>query len=471
MTHTYYQTPLRPKKPKKLPRPKARRLKPRLPRPPKVTVANHHTSGGGSYPGLQTKSITYYMYGDIPGQPDFGILKGVTEVPYEPTQPLKWKTSWSRTRNGTPGYFHLNRYAPLPVHSYQLDVVKIKYAEGEVIHRSSTGSAGVTTQKIITRLAGPGIYTSVEAEPFLLPAAKADELDRRARIKVLNDLKGQSVNVAQMFAERGQTTRLILGTVRTLRSAGTALNAGAFRDLYQVLGLGRPSRARERNLKELYWHDQRRCIESTWLELQYGWKPLLQDVYGSMQALVNTHFARPLKIKASMKENVLTQRVIGTPGQPGSCIQHNSEGFAVVKYVIEYRVTNDLASSAGALGLLNPAQLAWELLPYSFVVDWFLPIGNALSQLDATAGLTFLQGTKTTFSKGKQRCTVTSVPSPSIYGPQGYEGIVIGEREDIHMVRDVMSQFPAPALPVFKDPTSTVHALNAIALLATTFKK
>jgi hypothetical protein len=32
-----------------------------------------------------------------------------------------------------------------------------------------------------------------------------------------------------------------------------------------------------------------------------------------------------------------------------------------------------------SLGLVNPAEIAWEVVPYSFVVDWFLPIGSYIS--------------------------------------------------------------------------------------------
>lgn len=34
------------------------------------------------------------------------------------------------------------------------------------------------------------------------------------------------------------------------------------------------------------------------------------------------------------------------------------------------------------LGLNAPLQLAWELVPFSFVVDWFYPIGDLLSRID-----------------------------------------------------------------------------------------
>jgi len=45
------------------------------------------------------------------------------------------------------------------------------------------------------------------------------------------------------------------------------------------------------------------------------------------------------------------------------------------------------------LGLLNPVSLAWELVSWSFVVDWVVPIGPMFQALTAPAGLSFVDGT------------------------------------------------------------------------------
>lgn len=105
------------------------------------------------------------------------------------------------------------------------------------------------------------------------------------------------------------------------------------------------------------------------LELQYGWLPLLSDAHGAAQALaqqlnnppVQTYRARmrkPHKV-TSMSPLIKSYFFYGeTRGQ------------------LIGRLT--AVNSANLNGLLNPATVAWELLPYSFVVDWFIPIGNFL---------------------------------------------------------------------------------------------
>lgn len=53
----------------------------------------------------------------------------------------------------------------------------------------------------------------------------------------------------------------------------------------------------------------------------------------------------------------------------------------------ELRVSWNFAPSSldmpARFGLVNPLEVAWELLPFSFVADWFLPIGGYLNAMDA----------------------------------------------------------------------------------------
>jgi hypothetical protein len=111
--------------------------------------------------------------------------------------------------------------------------------------------------------------------------------------------------------------------------------------------------------------------------------------------------------------------------------------------------------------------LAWEVLPYSFVVDWFLPIGPYLETLSSWDGLVFLDGFETQFT----RKNINGVISASFAYPAGgnYQTTVQGDyqAEGIQLNRIKLTTFPAATFPTFKNPFSTGHALNAIALLRT----
>jgi hypothetical protein len=46
---------------------------------------------------------------------------------------------------------------------------------------------------------------------------------------------------------------------------------------------------------------------------------------------------------------------------------------------------NPLSLQASQLGLDNPALLAWELLPYSFILDWYIPVSGFLQNANILA--------------------------------------------------------------------------------------
>ena len=59
-----------------------------------------------------------------------------------------------------------------------------------------------------------------------------------------------------------------------------------------------------------------------------------------------------------------------------------------------------------SLGLINPSTVAWERLPWSFVIDWFIPIGSYLDSVGFFGGLR-LSYAQSTFiqTRGNKRVT------------------------------------------------------------------
>jgi len=132
---------------------------------------------------------------------------------------------------------------------------------------------------------------------------------------------------------------------------------------------------------------------------------------------------------------------------------------------ITFGSSSEEVHTLAQMGFTNPALIAWELTPWSFVIDWFLPVGNFISSLDATLGLVFVDGYKST------RVTKNSHShawwDPGIKNVSyHWEGSVIGSNSEETFLRSTLTSFPSPRLPSFKNPFSSQHLLNAVALLA-----
>jgi hypothetical protein len=209
-------------------------------------------------------------------------------------------------------------------------------------------------------------------------------------------------------------------------------------------------------------------IPKDWLELQYAWKPLLSDVHGAVELLSTRDSVRDrvVTVKASVKQRVKSELDSFQSGDWPYRAKSDAEAGVFVR--LDYLAASDVLQKVSSLGLTNPLEIAWEVVPYSFVVDWFLPIGNWLGVLDATLGYDFLSGSYT--NRKSVRWTFKSIPRE--YTDINYRRTVsgdwsaAGERKNIS--RGIYSSSPIPALR-FKNPLSLGHMANGLSLLAMAF--
>lgn len=121
---------------------------------------------------------------------------------------------------------------------------------------------------------------------------------------------------------------------------------------------------------------------SLWLEYWFGWSPLLSDIHSSVDVLQNTPPAA-------------TRRTFRGSGSASSARSLGADQYGFSNYAITYRaryqcnvdVANADLFRANALGLTNPLTVAWEVVPFSFLVDWFLPVSRFLESYTDTLGL------------------------------------------------------------------------------------
>lgn len=302
-------------------------------------------------------------------------------------------------------------------------------------------------------------------------SAEISAMEAQAINKLLLKVKDQKVNLAQALAERAQTADLIAVTAKRFAEAIVNLRRGNYRAAANAVGI-KASRRKVSRYNRSYKRDQSSAVSSGWLELQYGWKPLLSDIYGSAEFLAQKMSSEIID-KASISLTRKFAKTITTESVPGYS-EWKRVAYGECEYTIKYVVFFSSSSSVHTLaqtGFSNPALIAWELMPWSFVLDWFIPIGNYLSSLDATLGVSFMKGSKTVFTK-RYGHTIDTVNQPVVYTGMSFKkGSVIARSESVDCVRTAMSSFPSPQIPSFKNPVSFDHVANALALLRQAFKR
>jgi len=231
------------------------------------------------------------------------------------------------------------------------------------------------------------------------------------------------------------------------------------------------NKARYRDRYKSVYSDRYRTKDffgDLWLEYSYGWKPLLSDVYSHAEALANYLVQHQYVVQRGFKSH----RTEGE-GSFREVLSSDKE------YILRSKVTKigrvgvfystENVNAANVFGLLNPLQVAWELVPFSFVVDWFIPIGQAVESLTATDGLKFHRGYSSLQVKVTNEAFLISRPAygyPGVYSPWGSGRC---SRKDSGFYRSVLTGFPVPTFPGFKDWRSLSHGASAIALLNSLF--
>ncbi len=318
----------------------------------------------------------------------------------------------------------------------------------------------------------------------------ADDPIPRAVSKLIEQISTSKANAAVSAAEFGKTMAHVAHTATRLAGALTALKHGRLGDMAASLGLT-TSRVRVERFnkrfgklsKDTYWKSSskysRRRNESrmtdfladTWLEYSYGWKPLLQDTFDLAEATAEIMIERQ---KVWRKQTTRAQNAKSFKKSSSDTYWDLKSTIVSQTYAevgVEYAIPDGSVSIADAFGLTNPATVAWELVPFSFVADWFLPIGDYLSSFTAYSGLTFKKGFIS--ERHVWTCTREMIWKRKDLGGGSYIDFGGAQLKDtktlVHIKRTPLLTFPSIGFPKFNDPRSFAHGASAIALLQSLF--
>jgi len=304
-----------------------------------------------------------------------------------------------------------------------------------------------------------------------IPDAEKTAAIERAKMQLGGKFKNQRVNLAVAYGERKEAIRLFVDTSSRVVEGLRAVKKGDIQGAANAFGItvSKATKKRPRANRESEQQlDLSGRASSDWLSLQYGVKPLMQDVYGAAEAVAQAHVDGLLDVTRHVGTSTikrLSNRTVEVNGVIGRT--YCSDSYTA-KFVVRAAVPRPVLQSVASLGFTNPASLIWELTTASFIVDWFINIGDYLNYLDSYSAYQFLDGSFTVFQKTMSGCVVDGSGS-TVFGPT--ECHSRGKHTIVSCTREVLDTWPVLSLPRIKSPLSVQHALNSLALFRTTFFK
>lgn len=298
---------------------------------------------------------------------------------------------------------------------------------------------------------GVGSIVDVSTTAALSNAGWSANDDLRLLSKLWEAVRGHSLDLGVNIAEAGKTYGTIVQNCRSLGRSLVSLKHGQIGNAMRHLGSGprhRPDKFKA--VRRLDASD----VSGRWLELQYAWMPLVKDSFEAAKALEAVTGPRVYKFRVASASKRYTYNGSTVPG--------------AFKYMVNVSVKKSILAElyedvgiARALGLTNPETILWEVVPYSFVVDWFIPIGTYLNvwrQIPSLKGR-FLSTTKVGSKLG-------SLVVLNPVGNPGYRGTTkTDECFRIERTFSTSLQVPRPTFNSLPRALSPRRLLSSIALI------
>lgn len=223
-----------------------------------------------------------------------------------------------------------------------------------------------------------------------------------------------------------------------------------------------------------------------WLEYRYGWSPLVNDIVDQMKACdavmrrkdrllatgapmtADGRAVFKAKAKSKISGTVSSNLSRASLGRGTMAyrrdVQHNVECHAYAHYC---HSVSGFLSRFNDFGAFAVPRAIWELCPWSFVIDWFIPIGDWLGALEPKVGVDILaSGVVVHDVKVVTRVLTGWTPAASGPGAWPNSPVTLGSSDTASRTRWTrLPGLPLPVYPMAEVKLNLKRLVDAAALL------
>ncbi len=221
--------------------------------------------------------------------------------------------------------------------------------------------------------------------------AISDNAYNRAKVEVLSKARQQKLDLSESFVDLDKSVMMVAQRASQVLKALLAARRGNWPEVWHVLGLKDYNPKKRRNVAGIT-----DFLSKGWLEVTYGWLPLLYDIQAGVDFVNNGLKAGPSGLFHATRKVTTSLPFCSFFESTGANLWDDisvvSNVTHDVKVRYDMRVNNSTLAYLSGIGLDNPAYLAWVGTPFSFVVDWLMPVSPWLQSLTTPLGLTLIDG-------------------------------------------------------------------------------
>lgn len=365
-----------------------------------------------------------------------------------------WKTkSWSGgdrpkgARPGSPEY--------LAPHSYRCSILEKRIPEVRVItdknypylpRKWEPEDPGATSQSLFGLPPFPADPWTSNDDLALIAKLREKVNSGRANVAVTIAEMGETIDTIGSLARR--VAKLTEAAAAKAADVGRAKSPRHFAKIAKAIG--------RKALRQQLRRNPFKRAANGWLEYRLAVYPALMDIRNHCESLANLHNKKNTTrfTAGRVSRDVLMWR--GYPWGP-STTSHKCYIRAILK--------DEPNRWLSYTGLADPASVLWERIPFSWVADWMLPVGDFLAAVDFWRRN---EGVFVVTHVIEQTC-VGFHPAPSssqMFEPQSgfsYRSLKMERKVNT----ELLIPYPSLNVAIGKSLTSLKRTLDAVSLFTT----
>lgn len=224
------------------------------------------------------------------------------------------------------------------------------------------------------------------------------DLNDQCVIKALAKFSDGPIDIGVLLGERRESLEFLSDTAERAFGMMKAVKRRDVKAIKQSLRIQEGSQRHYRSVL----HEVADAPTDLWLSSALAVKPMVADAYGVMEALETKEQAEPpMKKAVATVKDLVPYEYNSSAYLLGNYFLFKAAGDIelLVKVRFDAEMRNDLLFRLSQVGVANPLSLAWNLLPLSFVADYFGNVGDYFQASGSTVGLKFKAGSITNTAK------------------------------------------------------------------------